>query len=60
MTIPFNTSIKPADLFSRFLPNGKIARLFHFPLLRFAVIALFLVPVMALNALVVFQVIETG
>ena len=58
MTIPFNTTIKPTDLFSKSLPRGKMTRLLHFPLTRFVVIALFLLPVMGFNALVVFQVIE--
>lgn len=58
MTIPFDTTIRPADLFSKCLPKGKVARFFHFPLVRIAFIAIFLAPVMAINALVVFQVIE--
>lgn len=58
MTIPFKTVIRPADLYSKFQPKGRVSRFFNFPLVRVAVIAIFLVPVMALNALVVFQVIE--
>jgi membrane protease YdiL (CAAX protease family) len=57
MTIPFNSAINPADLFSKLLPNGRVARLFHFPLARVFIVAIFLVPIMAINALVVYQVI---
>ena len=52
------TAIMPSDLFSRAAPRGRLARLFHFPLARVLVIVLFLVPVFALNVLLVFQVIE--
>jgi membrane protease YdiL (CAAX protease family) len=52
------TAIAPGDLFSRFSPRRRLSRLFHFPLARVFVIALFLVPVFALNAILVFQVIE--
>ena len=58
MTIPFNTAIKPADHYSNFSPNGKIARLFHFPMMRIFVFALFLLPFFAFNALMVLFVIE--
>jgi len=58
VNIPFNTPIKPADLFSNNDAKGRVARLFHFPLVRIVVIAIFLAPVMALNGLVVLQVIE--
>jgi len=58
VTIPFKTTIKPTDHFSNYLPKGKIARLFHFPLMRVFIFALFLLPLFAFNALVVYQVIE--
>lgn len=54
----YPSPIGPADLFSRYTPKGKVSRLFHFPLARVFVIALFLVPVFAFNAVLVFQVIE--
>lgn len=58
MTISFNVDIKPADLFSKSVPDGRVAQIFQFPLARFAVIAIFLLPVFAINALVVLFVIE--
>ncbi|MCW8885287.1 MAG: hypothetical protein OQK12_08515, partial [Motiliproteus sp.] len=58
MNITYPTAIKPADLFSKMSPQGRVARLSHFPLVRVFVVALFLVPVFAFNVLLVFQVIE--
>ena len=58
MTIAYKTAVKPTDLFSKSVPQGKIAKVLHFPLVRFAVVALFLVPVFAVNAVVIFKVIE--
>ena len=58
MTISYKAVVKPTDLFSKSVPQGKIAQIFHFPLARFVVIALFLAPVIALNAFVVLKVIE--
>jgi membrane protease YdiL (CAAX protease family) len=54
----YPTAIAPTDLFSKYAPKGRLARLFHFPLVRVLVVALFLVPVFALNVVIVFQVIE--
>ena len=58
MTSSVKTAVKPADLFSNYLPRGKFARFFHFSLLRFIVVVLFLLPVFILNTVVVLQVIE--
>jgi membrane protease YdiL (CAAX protease family) len=58
MTIPFKADIEPTDLFSKSVPYRRAARIFQFPLVRFVVVALFLLPVFACNALVVFFVIE--
>lgn len=53
-----NSSIQPEELFSKFVPASLIGRFFHFPLFRIFVILLFLVPILLINSVVVFQVIE--
>jgi membrane protease YdiL (CAAX protease family) len=52
-----SSNIKPEELFSRFLPTSITGRVFNFPLARIIVIALFLVPVVILNSVIVMQVI---
>jgi membrane protease YdiL (CAAX protease family) len=52
------SSIKPSDLFSRLKPKARFWKILNFPLMRIVVIALFLVPIMAINAAVVLGVIE--
>jgi len=58
MAAPLFSSIKASDLFSKFKPESRFWKILNFPLLRIIVIALFLVPIMALNAVVVFSIIE--
>ncbi len=58
MTSLFKATIKPTDLFSKNTPKGKIARVFHFPLMRVFVVVLFLLPAVTFNAVVVLQIIE--
>ena len=58
MTTPLFSSIRPSDLFSKFKPESRFWKTLNFPLIRIVVIALFLVPIMAINGVVVFSVIE--
>lgn len=53
-----SSKIKPEALYSQFAPSGIIGRLFNFPLMRIFIILLFLAPIMMINSVVVFQVIE--
>jgi len=50
--------IKPEDRFSHYQPTHIVGRIFNFPLLRVFVILIFLAPIMAINSVVVYQVIE--
>lgn len=52
------TDVRPEDLFSRLAPTSRPGRLFGSPLGRMLVAAAFLVPVVLVNSIVVFQVIE--
>ncbi len=52
------SNIQPEELFSKFVPTSLLGRFFHFPLSRVFVILLFLVPILLINSVVVFQVIE--
>ena len=52
-----SSNIKPEELFSRFSPASITGRVFNFPLARIIVIALFLVPIVILNSVIVMQVI---
>ncbi len=46
------------SLFSRFQPNSWVGRFFEFPISRLLLVALFLLPWVAVNALLVYQLIE--
>ena len=56
MAAPLFSSIQPSDLFSKFKPESRFWKILNFPLQRVIVIALFLVPIMAINGVVVFSI----
>ena len=58
MTTLFSKHNQPENRFSQLSPERTITRLLHFPLARVLVFALFLAPLILINTLVVFQLIE--
>ena len=50
--------ISPSSHFSAYQPSGRIGKIFHFPLMRVWLILIFFAPVVIINSVIVFQVIE--
>jgi len=50
-------TIQPEEHFSQYHPNGMLGRFFNFPLLRVFVALIFFAPILAINSVVVMQVI---
>ena len=58
MNWPGRIDVQPEDLFSKATPTTRLGRFFNFPLCRIFVVAAFVMPVVVINSIVVFQVIE--
>ena len=52
------SNISPEDTFSKFQPKGVIGKFLNFPLCRILVILVFFAPIMLVNSVIVFQLIE--
>jgi len=53
-----SSTIRPDDIFSKFVPEGPFGRFLNFPLARIPIILLFFAPILVVNSIVVMQVIE--